>query len=143
MATSSGKSHGYLERIIDKPLERCKSTNHCNSDRQTIPETTESDLAIDPAYRLSSTLSCLSVRVQLGDHDIGRMGDDGACNPCNVTTQEGNPGLLQAIVGGLGLAEEAVDLFDCGFEGCEFTHGVRDLSCPEGIETFVEPGTVS
>jgi len=45
--------------------------------------------------------------------------------------------LLEAVVGGFGLAERGVDLVDCCFEGSEFAHCVGDLSTPEGVEAFV------
>lgn len=46
-----------LETVIDQPLERGQSTNHSNPDRQTVPETFESDIAVDPRHGFSSALA--------------------------------------------------------------------------------------
>jgi len=56
----------------------------------------------------------------------------------DVAAEEGDSGLLQAVVRGLWLAKGFVDLIDSCFEGGEFAHGVGDLTAPEGVETFVE-----
>lgn len=61
------------------------------------------------------------------------MRDHCASDTSNVATEEGNSGLLEAVVGGFGLAERGIDLVDCCFEGSEFAHCVGDLSTPEGV----------
>lgn len=46
-----------LETVIDQPLERGQSTNHSNPDWQTVPETFESDIAVDPRHGFPSALA--------------------------------------------------------------------------------------
>lgn len=55
------------------------------------------------------------------------MRDDRAAYTGDVTAQEGDAGLLEAVVGGFGFSEVVVDCADGCFEGCEFYHGVGDL----------------
>lgn len=138
MTTSSRQTNRNLERIIDQPLEGSKSTDHDNSQTDTRPQASEANLAVDSANCLASTFAGLAVAVQLADHDIGRVRNDGASNTSNVTTEERNSGLGQSAVAFLGLAELLVDLSDGGFKGCELDHGVRDLTGPERVETLVE-----
>lgn len=59
-----------LEGVVDKPLERSQSTNHEDTDRQSVPKTTETDLAVYPANSLASALASLPIAVELRDHDI-------------------------------------------------------------------------
>lgn len=59
-----------LKRIIDEPLECCQSANHEDSNRQPVPQTAESYLAVDPTNRLARTLASFTITVELGDHDI-------------------------------------------------------------------------
>jgi hypothetical protein len=107
---------------------------------QSVPEPAEADVLVDPAHGLPGALARFAIRVQFRHHDIGGVGDDGARDTGDVTTQERDSGLLEPVVCGFGLAEVVVDLVDGRFESCEFTHRVWDLATPEGVEAFVEPG---
>jgi hypothetical protein len=60
----------HLEGVVDEPLERGKSTNHEDSNRQTVPQTAESNLAVDPADSLASALAGLAVAVEFRNHYI-------------------------------------------------------------------------
>lgn len=127
-----------LERVVNQPLEGGKSTDHDNSHRKTVPQTLKANVAIDSAHSLGSTLASLAVRVELGNHDIGRMRDGSTSNTSNVTTEEGDTGLCKRTVAVLGLAKVAVNLVDCSLKGRKLDHGIWDLSGPERIKTLVE-----
>lgn len=58
-------------------------------------------------------------------------------NTSDITTEEGDTGLLEGVVVRLGVAEVNVDCVDGFFEESEFTHRVGDLATPEGVEAFV------
>lgn len=66
------------------------------------------------------------------------MGNDGASNTGNITSQEGNPGLLEGGIGGFGFPEVGIDFVNGGFERREFHHRVWNLTAPERVESFVE-----
>ena len=68
------------------------------------------------------------------------MRDDGAGNTSDVTSEEGNSGLLEPVIGRFGFAQVLVNFVDGGFEGCEFTHCIGNLTSPEGVESFIEAG---
>lgn len=47
----------YLEAVIDEPLERSQSTDHSNSNRETVPEAPEADIAVDSRHGLAAALT--------------------------------------------------------------------------------------
>ena len=53
MTTGSRQSEIHLERIIDEPLEGGQSTDHCDSDRETVPKAGESDVSVDSRHGFS------------------------------------------------------------------------------------------
>lgn len=131
------------ESLQQKTPKRKKSTthqrsNHENPRRQPIPQPTKPNISINPRHGLHSAFSRLPITIQLTNHHIGWVRYDGTPDTGYVTTQEGDAGLLKAVIGGFGLSETSVDCRDGGFKGCEFYHCVGDLAGPEGVETFVE-----
>ena len=50
MTSSRRQPQGNLETVIDEPLERRQGPNHRDSDGQSVPETLESDVAVDPRH---------------------------------------------------------------------------------------------
>lgn len=60
----------HLKRVVDEPLERGKRTNHEDTNWQSVPQTTEADLAVDASDGLARALASLAVAVELRDHDI-------------------------------------------------------------------------
>lgn len=82
----------------------------------------------------------LAVRIQLTDHHIGRMTDNGAQDTSNVTTQEADTGLLHRAVALFRLTQKLVDLLDGLFETGELGHRVGDLATPERIQPLVQTG---
>lgn len=79
-----------------------------------------------------------AVRVELRDHDVGRVRDDGAANTGNVAAEEGDAGLLDGRVALLGLAELLVDGGDGALKGRKLDHCVGDLAAPERDQAVVE-----
>lgn len=64
MSSSRRQSEVDLERIVDEPLECGQSTNHGYSDWKAVPETGETDVAINSRHCFSCRLtSCLNVLV--------------------------------------------------------------------------------
>ena len=47
----------YLETVIDKPLESGQSTDHADSDGQTVPETSEADVAVDSGHGFAAAFA--------------------------------------------------------------------------------------
>ena len=66
------------------------------------------------------------------------MRDDSAEDTGEVTTNEGDTGLLTLGVVVLGTWESSVDHLDDSLEGGEFHHGVWDLTSPERVDALVE-----
>jgi hypothetical protein len=60
----------HLEGVVNEPLECGQGTNHEDTNRQSVPQTTESNLAVDPADCLTCTLPSFAVAVEFRDHDI-------------------------------------------------------------------------
>lgn len=139
MPTSRRQSQINLERIIDQPLERGKRSNHHDPHGQTIPQAGETNILIYPANRGESALSGFAVRVQLGHHHVRRVTDDRTSDTSDVASQERHSSLLERIELLFRLAERCVDLRDRGLERRELDHRVRNLACPERVQTLVEP----
>ena len=114
-----------------------------NSDRETVPETSESNLGIDAAHGASEAFAWSSFRIELADHDIGWVRDNGAKNTGHITTNEGDTGLRPLSIVRLLSWEVGVDGSDNVFERGEFHHSVGDLSAPKRIETLVQSASVS
>lgn len=71
LVTARGReAQVHLEAIVDEPLERGKSTDHDDTDRQAVPETREADVAVDARHGLSGALAGLAVAVELRYHDV-------------------------------------------------------------------------
>ena len=81
----------------------------------------------------------MSVSVQLADHDIGRVTDDGTSDTGNIPTQETHPGLLQRVVALLWFSQRGVDVIDRRLKGGELHHCIWNLPAPERVETLVQP----
>ena len=136
--TCRRQAHEDLEGVVNHPLQASECTNHDDTNRETVPETRESDILVDSAHGSTKAFPSLSVGVEFADHDIGGMGDDSAENTGEVTTDEGDTSLLALGVIVLGTWESGVDHLNDGLEGGEFHHGVWDLSAPKRIDTLVE-----
>ncbi len=57
MTPSRRKPQGDFETVIDQPLEGSQCSNHANTDGETVPETFESDIAIDSRHGFPSALT--------------------------------------------------------------------------------------
>jgi len=128
-------NHSF-EGIVDPPLETSEGTDHDNSGSHTSPETAETDFGVDFLDVVTSGAATLH-GVELGDHSVSRLGDQGAEDTGNVTRHEGDGELSTLGVFALGLGEDSsVEEFDSLFESDELHDGVGDLSSPEGSQTL-------
>jgi hypothetical protein len=109
-----------------------------NADRQAVPETDKADSVVDTTHCGTKAFSWSALGVQFADHDIGRVGDDGAENTSQVTGGECNRSLDSFTVVVLGAREVVVHKLNDCFKGGELHHGVWDLASPQWVETFVE-----
>lgn len=138
LGTSGGETNVGLERVVKEPLETSEGTNHNNTDGETVPETTETNLGVDTANGLAGRLTGLLLSVNLGDHDISRVGDNGTEDTGNVTTEERDTSLGKERVLFLRLGKLSVDKFNSLLERSKLNHGVRNLTGPKGRKTLVK-----
>jgi hypothetical protein len=138
LATGGLEADGYLEGVVDPPLETSEGADHDNTGTDTVPETLESDLGVD----LGDLLADGGVRgflVEDGNHGVSGVRDDGAEDTSQVARHEHNGELGALGVSILALGEDVVvEGADNVLEGTELHHGVGDLSHPQGAETLVE-----
>jgi hypothetical protein len=66
------------------------------------------------------------------------MTDNSSTNTSNISTKEGNAGLLKGCIFVLWLAQLAIDGLNGFLERGELNHSVGYLSAPKRVETFVE-----
>jgi hypothetical protein len=95
-STSGGQTNVDLEGVVHEPLKGSQGTNHEDTHAKTTPDTNRSHFSEDLANRRTS-----GVLVQLGDHRVGRVRDDGAEDTSDVTSGEGDTELFK--LGALGL----------------------------------------
>lgn len=133
-STSGGQTNVHLEGVVEEPLEGSQGTDHEDTHAKTTPDANRSELLKDLTDRRTS-----GVLVQLGDHRVGRVRDDGAEDTSDVTSGEGDTELfkLGALASRLG-NDVSVEGLDGSLEGPELHHSVRDLSGPQRNQTLVE-----
>lgn len=115
-----------------------QSTDHHNTNRQSVPQSPEANVAIDAAHSSAKRLTRLSIRVQLTNHDIGRVRYRSAQNTSEVTARECNGSLGTLVVVGLLTWQIVVDHLNNSLEGSELHHRVGNLTAPQRIETLVQ-----
>jgi hypothetical protein len=164
-STTTGRrqAHEKLERIVYEPLQACEGTNHTwrlvsrvlnlvsnrqksnshNPDRQPVPQTHKANLVVYATHRCTERLSRSSICVQLADHNIGWVRNNGAKNTSKVATSERDSCLGALAVVSLLAWQVVVDCCDNGLERGKFHHCVWNLSAPKRIETFVETASIS
>ena len=131
-------AHVDLVGIVDHPLEPSEGTDHDDTDWKTIPETTKANVLVDAVHGSTDSFSGLTIGIELADHDIGRVRDDGAEDTGDVTSAERDGGLSALTVVALLARKTVIDHLDDGLEGCELHHGVWDLTTPERVQTLVQ-----
>jgi hypothetical protein len=94
MAASSRQPKPNLKAIKDTPLRTRQDTQHRNSNRQSVPKSCKPNPAIDARNSLSCALTSLTLRVELRNHNVGRVRDDGAADTGNNTSGERHTELL-------------------------------------------------
>lgn len=94
-STSGGlETNQGLEGIVDPPLETSQGTDHDDSCSESSPESAESDLGVDLLHVFSVGGSFGLDSVQLGDHSVSGLGNEGTEDTSNVTGHEGDGELL-------------------------------------------------
>ena len=63
MASCCGKTQGYLEAIVNEPLESRQSSNHEDPNRQTVPEASEANVAVDACHGFAAALASCTLPV--------------------------------------------------------------------------------
>lgn len=131
-------NHG-LEWVVDPPLQTCEGTDHDDSRDETRPESGKSDLAVDFADLLADGSSLLSLTIQLADHGIGWVRDDGAEDTGEVSGHESNTELSALGVIFLSLGEViSIEVSNEPFESDELDNCVGNLAAPKWTNTLVE-----
>lgn len=133
------KGKGRGEKEGEEGETYRQRANHGNPHRQPIPQSLKPNIPINPPHGAQSRLARFPIRIQLGHHDVRRVGHDRAPYARNITPEERHPRLLQHRIGLLGLIEGFINHLDRGLEGGEFHHRVRDLPGPERIDALIEP----
>lgn len=126
------------DTYVNHPLETSQGADHDNSHRQTVPQTSEANILVDTSHGGAETLTGLADRVKLADHDICGVRDDSTKNTGQVTSSEGDTGLRSLAVVILLSRQTSIDHLNDSFKRGKLHHGIRDLTAPEGIKTFVE-----
>lgn len=128
-----------LEVDLVSKLSRQFHVHQYSPERQASPETREADVFVDPADSRARALAWLALRVELRDHHVGWVRNDGTEDTSDVTSREGNTSLSSLRVVGLLTGKAVVHHFDDGLKGSKFHHGVWDLTAPERIDALVKP----
>lgn len=138
LSTGGLEAGGYLEGVVDPPLETSEGTDHDDSGSNTVPETLETDVSVDLTNLLTD--GCVGgLLVKDGNHSVRGVRDDSACDTSQVTRCKHDGELSGLRVGLLGLGEDvSVEGADDVLEGTKLHHGVGDLSHPQGTKTLVE-----
>ncbi|SPQ18623.1 ddd244d6-febd-4300-8f52-46a01bd2d091 [Thermothielavioides terrestris] len=116
-----------------------QGADHDYAHRQAVPQAHEADVLVYPGRDGAEALAGLAVRVQLADHDVGRVRHDGAQDAGQVAADEGHARLRGFAVVVLAAGEPVVDHLDDGLERGELHHGVGDLAAPQRVEALVQP----
>ena len=115
-----------------------QGTDHEDSHWQPVPQSNKTNLLVDSGEGLADGLARSGVVINLRDQDIGWVRGSGTEDTGNVTTEEGDTGLLHLGVLLLRLGQTCVDHLDNLLVGSELHHGVRDLSEPQRNQTGVK-----
>jgi hypothetical protein len=106
-STRSRETHEHLKGIVDHPLQTSEGADHDDTtfepqsakspknsltsikdyspNRETVPETRKANILVDSADSCSRALAWLALRVELRNHHIGGVRDDGAEDTGDVT----------------------------------------------------------
>ena len=113
-AACGRQPHEHLKIVVDHPLQTSERSNHEDPNREPIPESSEPNVFVDTARCASKAFAGLAIGVELRNHDICRVRDDGTQDTSNVTTCEGHGRLCAVSVVGFLAWKMIIDLFhDC------------------------------
>jgi hypothetical protein len=119
-------------------LETGQSSNHDNSDGQAVPKPLEANISVDSTHGTTKCLTRFAGGVELTDHDIRGMGDDGTQNTCKITTGKRHSRLGGLAIVALLARQTVIDTLHDGLKRCKFHHRVGDLATPKRIDTLVQ-----
>jgi hypothetical protein len=114
-----------LDVTVDGELTSSDTTNHDKTSRKTSESTTETELTSDLDETGNGTLTGGGLGlVDLGQHGISGLGDNGSGETGKETSSEVDTGL--STVGHLGFVELSEDELRELLESDKLGHGVRD-----------------
>jgi hypothetical protein len=120
-----GSTKSLLDVTIDGELTSGDTTNHDKTSGETSESTTEAELTSDLDETGNSSLTCGSLSlVDLGQHGVSRLGDDGSGETGKETSPKVDTGL--STVGHLRFVELSEDQLRELLESDELGHGVGD-----------------
>ncbi len=122
--------------MVNHPKALTRSTSTYND--EAVPKTAEPDIFVYSARGGSKSFSRLPIGIELADHDIGWVGDNGAEDSGKVAARKRDTGLNPFSILGLALRHLAIDGFHDGLETGKLHHRVRNLSTPEWVESLVQ-----
>jgi hypothetical protein len=134
--TASG-AESLLQVTVDGELTGSEGTDHEETGTDTAEGSTETELLGDLDETGHGALTGLTLGlVDLGEHGVGRLGDDSGGETGHETGTKVGNGLH--AVGEVLLGELTEDSLGDLLEGDELGHGVRNLLEENGTETSVE-----
>lgn len=98
------------------PLQSSQSSNHDNPNWQPIPEAREANVLVDSASGSAKGFARLTIGVELTDHNVGWVGDNGTEDTGEVAARERDTSLSRFAVIGFLAWQVIVNGFDDGFE---------------------------
>lgn len=126
-----------LDVSVDGELTSGDSSNHDSTSTNTGERATDTELLTDLDETGDGTLSWETLGlVDLAEHGVGWLGNNGSGNTSNETRAQVNGGLGSG--GGSGLVDALVDGLSDLLVDDELGHGVWNLLEQDGAETSVE-----
>lgn len=123
---------------VDCPLKTSQSSNHNDTHRESVPESRKPNVLVDTAHRSTKSFTRSSIRIEFADHDIRRVGDDGAEDACEVATSKRYACLRSLAVVALLAWQAVIDHLDDGLKGGKLHHGVGNLATPKRVDALVQ-----
>lgn len=119
-------------------MQRSQRPDLHDPERQPIPQALEANSAVDPAQRFPRALAGFHIAIELANHDIGRMANNGTPDAGDIATSKTHTRLRQRAIALLLAAQAGVNGIHGALKGRELDHGVGDLARPEGHDALVE-----
>jgi len=134
---TTSSSHGFLKVSVNCKLAGSESSDHEETGTDTRVRSTDTELLTDLDETRDSSLTGKTLGlVDLGEHSVGRLRNNGGSETSNQTRAKVGNGLH--TVGKILLGESTEDSLRDLLEDDELGHGVGDLLEENGSETGVE-----